>query len=342
MIVNFKELSEQRKRLKLDLKDRKILHFLSADSRMPYSRIAKSIGLSKDAVKYRINRLEKNGIIQEYTVIINTSLLGYDTYHLFIKLRMVDDIVQKRIISAIKELAFVKAIVEFNDKYDFEISFIARNVREADFFMEKILDIFSDYLQEHELLAITKFYSQRTLPRSFYGVADNQNENINESKQAIDEKDKIILQMLSTDASLPIYSVAQKIGLTPEATMYRLKKLKERGIINRFVPLINHSALGYVVYSVMLNIQNLSKGKEKSLSYFLSSNKNVLWAVKTLGKFNCIFYVSVRSAEEFHGVIKELRKNFSGDIKNYETLIAYKSHKYSQFPIMCMEKDNII
>jgi len=48
---------------KLDVKDKKILSILSANSRIPLTQLAKKVGLSRDAVNYRIKNYEKNGII---------------------------------------------------------------------------------------------------------------------------------------------------------------------------------------------------------------------------------------------------------------------------------------
>ena len=55
----------------LDELDRKILELLIANARISYSDIGEQIGISRVAVKMRIQALEKRGIIEEYTTIIN-------------------------------------------------------------------------------------------------------------------------------------------------------------------------------------------------------------------------------------------------------------------------------
>lgn len=55
----------------LDELDQSIIALLIKNARMSYSDIAQSVGISRVAVKMRIQALEQKGIIEEYTTIIN-------------------------------------------------------------------------------------------------------------------------------------------------------------------------------------------------------------------------------------------------------------------------------
>ena len=55
----------------LDELDHKIVQLLIQNARMSYSEIGQKIGVSRVAVKMRVQALEKKGIIEEYTTIIN-------------------------------------------------------------------------------------------------------------------------------------------------------------------------------------------------------------------------------------------------------------------------------
>ena len=55
----------------LDELDQKIVQLLIKNARMSYSDIGQKIGISRVAVKMRVQALEKKGIIEEYTTIIN-------------------------------------------------------------------------------------------------------------------------------------------------------------------------------------------------------------------------------------------------------------------------------
>lgn len=55
----------------LDGLDQKIVQLLIKNARMSYSEIGQLVGISRVAVKMRIQSLEKRGVIEEYTAIVN-------------------------------------------------------------------------------------------------------------------------------------------------------------------------------------------------------------------------------------------------------------------------------
>ena len=55
----------------LDETDQKILMLLTENGRMSYSRIGAQVGLSRVAVKARVQALEENGVIEGYTAVID-------------------------------------------------------------------------------------------------------------------------------------------------------------------------------------------------------------------------------------------------------------------------------
>lgn len=55
----------------LDALDQKIVSLLIENARMSYSDIAQRVGISRVAVKMRVQALEKRGVIEEYTTIVN-------------------------------------------------------------------------------------------------------------------------------------------------------------------------------------------------------------------------------------------------------------------------------
>lgn len=63
----------------LDSIDQKILDLLSENARMSYVDIGVEVGLSRVAVKTRIQSLENSGVIEHYVTIINPTKLGHTT-----------------------------------------------------------------------------------------------------------------------------------------------------------------------------------------------------------------------------------------------------------------------
>ncbi len=60
----------------MDELDQNIIRLLIENARMSYSEIGERVGISRVAVKARIQSMEQKGIIEEYTAIINPQKIG--------------------------------------------------------------------------------------------------------------------------------------------------------------------------------------------------------------------------------------------------------------------------
>lgn len=64
------------KQMKLDDTDRRILDCLTQDGRMSYVDIGKKLNLSRVAIRERVHQMLKDGIIEKFSVVINSELAG--------------------------------------------------------------------------------------------------------------------------------------------------------------------------------------------------------------------------------------------------------------------------
>jgi Lrp/AsnC family leucine-responsive transcriptional regulator len=334
--MRFTQKVKAEKEAELDLKDSKILYSLYENARMPYTRIAKKVALSKDAVKYRIKNLEKKGVIQGYTAVVDIGKLSYDTYHIFLQLNKANKEIRGKLVNTLSSYDFVKVIVEFSGKYTFEIGVAAENIQELDKIITKIIDDVSGYLQEHQILIISEVYESKFFPKKISSLHEERKTSRIE-KIKIDKIDLKILKILSDNAILELYKIADSANLSADAINYRIKKMMQQGLILRFVPIVNYSVLGYTIYAILMNINNLGKEKENKLKNFLKGDENVLWAVKTIGRYNLLMYLCTKKSDELHQALIQLKELFSSDIKDYETLIAYEEYKYTYLPEICVK-----
>ena len=61
----------------LDEKDERILRLLMENGRMTFRELSSKLGISDVAVRKRVIRLERSGVILGYTVVLNPKALGY-------------------------------------------------------------------------------------------------------------------------------------------------------------------------------------------------------------------------------------------------------------------------
>jgi Lrp/AsnC family leucine-responsive transcriptional regulator len=329
--MRYLQKTKKTNKVKLDAKDKKILAILSVNARMPLTQLSKKVGLSRDAVNYRIKNYEKDGVIQGYRTMVDMSKFGYKLNHLFIKLNNPSQEAEQKILNKITKYPFVRAVIKFSGNYDFEIAFITKDIDELDDVLTKMVTDCSGFLQDHELLTISKTFVAETFPPNFseYKLKKEIKKKINDK---VDKKDISILKMISEDATLSLYKIASKIKLSADAGAYRIKNMINSGVIIKFIPIINYTSLDYNLHTILLNISGLDKEKEKIVRGFLSTDKNTLWAVKTIGRFNVLIYLLVKSIEDLQQTVIRLRSLFPKQINHYETLIAYEEYKYVYFP----------
>ncbi len=63
----------------IDEKDLKIIDMLRENARIPVTEIASRLDVSESTIRKRIRALEKNGVITQYTVVVDPSKLGYNS-----------------------------------------------------------------------------------------------------------------------------------------------------------------------------------------------------------------------------------------------------------------------
>ncbi|MHC1601003.1 MAG: Lrp/AsnC family transcriptional regulator [Candidatus Nezhaarchaeales archaeon] len=67
----------------MDEKDLKILSLLARNSQLSLAKIGEQVGLSAEAVRRRIERMVKDGIIKRFTIEVDLKKLGYNIFVLY-------------------------------------------------------------------------------------------------------------------------------------------------------------------------------------------------------------------------------------------------------------------
>ena len=319
---------------KLDLKDKKILSMLSENSRIPLNSIAKKARLSRDAVDYRIKRLVREGIIILFFPIINLEKFGYETFHIFFLVDEMDRKQQQDFLVFLQNNPNVKNIIEYSDRWDYEVVLVARSLREFDGIANQITSRFPQLIFEKEKMQVIKGYNSIHLPLKFYEQSGHSIEEEREDSREvkIDGIDLSILKMLSENCRMPSVKIAQKVDLTADAVNYRIKKMLDGNVIRKFTVLVNLSALNYSWYTFSLAMKTFNNAYDAKFRQFIVTHPYILRAVKTLGVWDFLLYVVADSPKHFHSTVKEIKMHFADIIRNHQTLLAYKEHLYVPLP----------
>jgi len=319
-------------KIKLDLKDRKILYELDSNARQSASQIAKKVGLSTEVVNYRIKKLEKE-VITQYQLIANLSKLGILQFKICLALQHLNSEKQDKIISELKKNKAVKWIVSSKGNWDLILSLETDSIEKIDSLKNEILAKFSNYVNRKSISILVE---ASTFNRD-YLIDDKQStgrERIimkHDGKVKIDKLDLDILKLLGQNARKPIVDIATEIKTSARVVNYRIKQMIKDKIILGFKIALDYEKLGIRFYKTFIYLDSPKKDRVEELLHHLESNKNVTHHVRVLGNWDLEPEFEVYSEKEFDNIIIELKDKFSDIIKNLDIITISKEHKFVYF-----------
>lgn len=123
----------------------------------------------------------------------------------------------------------------------------------------------------------------------------------------LDEIDVRLLRELQEDADRPNVELARIVGLSPAATMNRVKRLKETGVIRRVAARIDSATAGFTlqVY-VMVTLARHDEAAERRFAQELASLDNVISADSVAGETDALLAIAARDVAELQVVLSRL------------------------------------
>jgi len=127
----------------IDEKDSKILEMLIGNGRISHRKISQESGIPVMTVLNRIKRMEKEGIIRNYTVKLNHEKLGFNciAYMLInvdLSYTQKNKSTSSEIGKNLSKFPFVSCVSNLSGKKDILLRLRARDIRELNKFVDKI------------------------------------------------------------------------------------------------------------------------------------------------------------------------------------------------------------
>ncbi|MGV7107767.1 Lrp/AsnC family transcriptional regulator [Flavobacterium sp. U410] len=92
-------------------------------------------------------------------------------------------------------------------------------------------------------------------------------------KEILDSKDLHILEILQNDSTLPVKEIGEQIGLSFTPTYERIKNLERKGIVQKYVALIDRMKVGLEIV-VYCNV-TLKEQSKQALMDFENTAKSI-------------------------------------------------------------------
>ncbi len=318
--------------IKLDKTDLKILKELDFDARASFSNIGKKLNISKHTIAYRVNNLQKKGIIRGFYAVVDMTALNYLYIRVFIKLRNMTKEVEKEVIEYLKKtrsIAWIALEMGFDD-----IGFVvlASNVNQFEKTMTAINENYSHYFDMTYVSIATRIWH---FPYLFLFNKSSNNELLFGSKKSnhkLDEIDSKILTIVSKDGRATVVEIAKKLNTTARIVQYRIKQLCKEKIIIGFRADIATQLLGYNYYKVFFRIQNLNKELFKKFISYCKHHPNIIYVTKTISDYEIEIEVQAENNMKFNTIVKDIRHEFNEFITDYTFTEVYDNIAINYLP----------
>jgi len=142
--------------LKIDKEDRMILDILVKNSREKIIDVAEKTGYSVDVVRYRIKKMEKDGVIRGYKTLWNASQMGFATCKAFVFFKNITEEKKRKFIEYVKSLKNSINVVVTFAPWDLEIMFETENYESYFKIMDDIRDKFNDIVKLYDSVLIAE------------------------------------------------------------------------------------------------------------------------------------------------------------------------------------------
>ncbi len=296
-----------------DVKDKKILSELMLDARIPITKLAKKVGVSREVANYRIKKLEEKQTIKGYYVLVNYEALGFSRQVIFLQLKGVNSKQEKEIINKIANHEYTTYLSPIIGKWNVVFDILTKNEKMLEKVVKEIITPIQQYVDS--FILITSNTKGEFFPTKFLGIKkDNESVNKTTKPYELDDLDKNILRELSKNARTDYILLSNKLDVPATTIAFRVKKLQKNNILQGSTISIDYKHFGWDFYNLQLKSQNTNL---KEFFEFVKEHNNIIFYYEYLGHENWDIDLGIiaKNTEELKEILIEIKQKFGEEIQ---------------------------
>ena len=316
--------------------DKKLLFELDKDARMSFTDLAKALGTSPQVVKYHVQKLQDDGILEHIWAFVDYDKAGYHVFwgywFKFVGLTKEIETAMYADFSTNKNIP----IVMRTDGYaDAMLGIIGKDVFEHNKILQNIFAKYGSYIATNDIVIGLSF---KKFPRTYLIGAENV-EGEQETSGGITEEvklseiDRKMISLLQTDGRMEFTKMAQKIGVAPGLIQKHFVQLKKLGVIPKITFTPNYKLMDMVLYRVLLKVGQFDTTRVNALYDFCKKHPNIISYVKCMGNWQIMLDVEIDNREKLRDVLRIIKQEFQDVIFQIEVNEVYKIDKFTQMAI---------
>jgi|688.fasta_scaffold03844_3 DNA-binding Lrp family transcriptional regulator len=312
--------------------EREILYLTVMDAAAPAAKIAKKIGCKPHAVQAALAKFQARDIISR-RVMINVFRLGYSLHSIYISLSVEGQRFREEIAQHLASYPATSVVLELSGEYDFFVSLVVRDAPELARFNYELSERFSGAVLKKDVavaVSNTEFGEKVLLPGD--GLYSECTYSADQEKHDVDFVDRRILDCISNETFSSSAQVARVLEIPPSTVEYRLRKLRERGIICADLNELRGSEVGLCNYMLLVGMKGFPSETHADFRAFLRKNPAVSSLSFEVGYWDYRLGVSVQAETEVAALVCDMRQNFDTRIASVQTLPLFYAHKVRDYP----------
>jgi DNA-binding Lrp family transcriptional regulator len=301
---------------KLDSKDYDILRELDKDFRQSFSKIGKSVKLSKNSISLRFDKLQE--YMLHNTTGINNKKLGYTDVRVYYEFDFLNESTEKAIVKELKKYKHVSWAARFYGVYDLGIGFW---IKELDQFIEEMGRFNEKFANKIISKEIQIGYKQYHYRYNFIHKEPINNFQKIESKEDFVELTKVeksILKMVRLNPRINLVDISSETGYSLKTISDKLKLLKEKGIITGYFMTLDPIKFNHNTFKLLIQLRNEKFDRE--LEEYLGTLKNVKIIFKMSGSWDYEIDFIYPSIRELQNEIENLKQKFPMVVRKFAIL----------------------
>lgn len=314
--------------------DNRIMAILDKDGRAPMSHIAQQLGVSRQAIASRLQRLESEEVILGYYTVFDSGVVGYNWYRVLFRLLNISKKEKVDFIQTLKIHPSVVWLGEVGGRWDVVVNFACESPSRFNTIIEELSVRFGSLVKDVEVLVYVDIFD---FSRSYFSIQDAPRKKFFHKMTSgksveLDNVDKRLIGLLSRQARLDHSALGSLMGVSRNTVRNRIDRLIEQKIILGFRTFLNLRKLGYESNMLFLQINQMDRERETELYMYLQLLPQVTFVVKHIGKWKVGLEIETRSSREFQDILLGIRSEFSDLINDYDTFPLLQDHVIDYFP----------
>lgn len=313
----------------LDEKDYWLLDLLAEGSRRGVGPLAKELRLHKNSVLYRIKRLRRMGVIQRFSFIPGIAAMGKNTFYVFFRLRLTEK-EKTEVFSYLQNHPLALWVLRLSGSWSVLVELVCNDINHFNDELAKISERLGAHLLDYRTIFL---YKSIKVESSIHFRKECREEMFKLGTiYSLDALDKKLLGLLADHSDLSYTELATKAQTTPDTILYRMKKLRQAGVIRRFVPILDTARLHLQSFAVYLKLMDIGSDTFHKLESHLIHQNNVYFAFRTAGELGILFFCSYTDYDALDRFLMVLSDSFGHVIREQEVFLVSAVLQLNYFP----------